>query len=203
MQKVFCFSGQIESGKDMAAKYLTQRLGTTWRQVAFGDNVKRVLAENFGITREDIEEWKRKDEVPPEFDMTIRRSLMWIGDGFRQIRASIWIDKLFENNPSDNLVISDGRYLSEVAAVHDRGGINIAIYRPGHGNDIDHPSEAQLKPYIDLLAEHCYTSRVITSGMGSPFDFFLLNNSSLDDLYDTIEDTLLPFINSKWKRKEK
>jgi len=208
MQKVICLSGQIESGKDAAGKYLVKRLRNIepyrklyplWKRVAFGDEVKRVLSENYGVSLDFIEEWKRVDETPPGFDMTIRRALMWIGDGFRQIRASIWIDKLFEkHSPVDaHLVISDGRYLSELQAATDREGINVAIHRPSHGNDIDHPSEAQLKPYIDALAERYHKSRPV-SDPDSPFDYFLLNASSLDDLYDTIEDSLIPFIKERF-----
>jgi len=203
-QKLVCISGQIESGKDAMATYLTKQLNRIepidsyrrWRQVAFGDAVKRVLSKNFGISREFIEEWKRKDEAPPGFDMTIRKALMWIGDGFRQIRASIWIDKLFEENqPLDgHLVISDGRYVSEVDAVRERGGINIAIYRPGHANDIKHPSESQLKPFMDDLVCRYKRSGKVTI---SPFDFFVINNGSLDDLYDDLGELLIPFIREK------
>jgi hypothetical protein len=199
-------------GKDTAADHLIKALFNKtekespwdwitdgWGRAAFGDAVKETYMKSFNLDRAFIEEWKRKDDPPPGFIMNVRRSLQWIGDGFRQIRASIWIDKLFTNH-KHNVIISDGRYFSELDAVRERKGINVAIWRPGFENDIDHPSEAQLKPEIDKLRGLGIGSGPVDEVDDSVFDYFLVNNGSVEDLYKKVENELLPFVKDWYVR---
>ena len=126
---------------------------------------------------------------------------MFIGDGFRQINPMVWVEALFRElrkKTSNNAVISDGRYKSEVAAVVERGGINVAIWRPGFENDIDHPSESELKPEIDKLVE----AGVITGpieGIESLFDFFLVNDGSVEDLKNKVDEYLVPYVEKDYE----
>lgn len=197
MQKIVCFSGQMANGKTEAAEYLHRRLSglVNWRTVAFGDAVKDVFASSFNVDRDFIEKWKRNSSPPPGFKKNVRESLMFIGDGFREINPNIWIDILYRNHWEQeyNLLVGDGRYFSEVDSVSDRNGLNVAVWRPGYENDIDHPSEKELKPEIDRLINGMSSSGVVEIS-DSPFDIFLINDKSLDEFYKTIDDVLCSYM---------
>lgn len=191
-QKIVCFCGQMAVGKDEAADHLFRKLD--WNRTAWGNNVKFVYMESFGVSREFIEQWKRQDESPPGFYKNIRESLMFIGDGFRQMNPNVWVDWLFRDFPTQDLIISDGRYFSECDAVRSRGGINVAVWRPGYENNIDHPSESQLKPEIIRLVKKYGSSGPIKDD--GVFDYLLLNDGDLSKLFTLVEEDLVPYINS-------
>ena len=136
---LIAFSGQIDSGKTSASKYLTSRLteitGQNWTIMSYAYNVKDIFCRTFNVTREFVEEWKRKDESPPGFDQSVRKSLIFIGDGYRQIQSHYWVN-LLEKELINNHCIDDVRYLSEYTMVKKLGGINILIWRAGHENNI-------------------------------------------------------------------
>jgi len=119
--------------------------------------------------------------------------LMFIGDGFRQINPAVWVEALFRDSHGNNVIISDGRYYSEVAAVTGRGGIDVAVWRPGYENDIDHPSESELKPEIEKLIQVGMATGSIEE-IVSPFDFFLVNDGTIGDLQKKIDTLLVPFV---------
>ncbi len=200
-QKVICFSGQKNNGKDSAADYLAKRLnglwsGGIWHRVAFGDGVKRVFMRVWGVSRAWLEEWKRKDNPPPGFEQTVRQALMFIGDGFRQIQPTIWIDKLYKDNSSGNLVISDGRYDTELVSAKERDGMTILVWRPGHENDIKHNSESQLVPHLEKLKK--YKSGPVNDP-DIPFDWFLINDGSMSSLCHKIDSQLIPHIKKRFE----
>lgn len=199
MNKVICFFGQAGSGKDTAANHLVKRLENGWKRIGFADEVKKVFMNSFNVTWEFIEEWKRKDEIPPGFDMPVRKALQQIGDGFRKIRADIWIDFAFRNK--HNMAISDGRYLNEAKAVRERGGLNILLYRPGFENDDPNPSESQIKPYVEWCAKNVKQGYVdwgnhLTANLPDlkHFDCFLINDGNPEQMYTTI-DKMISFTN--------
>ena len=127
----------------------------------------------------------------------VRHSLMFIGDGFRQIKPSTWVELLFNKFPGENLVISDGRYFSECDAVRNRKGINIAVWRKDYENDIEHPSESQLKPDIMALKEAIPKGGEVTI-KDSPFDWFLVNDDTVERIYERIDQDLLPYIKKRF-----
>ena len=144
-------AGQAQMGKDTLADRLQLQLNGLvelqckthgeqftpdkgWQRTAFAKNVKRVYAETFGVDYDFIEEWKVKPEPPPGFGMTVRQSLQFIGDGFRQIKGSIWVDLCFRD-PSLAQIISDVRYPNEFLRVKQEGGLNIVIGRTDKLND--------------------------------------------------------------------
>lgn len=219
-------SGQLRNGKDTVADHLFQKLDPNfgWKRTAFASNVKRIFCETFGVDLAFIEEWKVKDSIPPGFGMNVRRGLQQIGDGFRQIYPTIWLDLVFrESGPK---IISDVRYINEVKKVKEEGGLNILVVRPGYVNDDPNGSEAQIKPYtrwglyytdwlaskivtvetpdddkVVLRADHRQTtvdrrSYYIPEFMHL-FDMVIRNDGTLDDLYRIIDDRVLPFVESK------
>jgi hypothetical protein len=210
-QKIICFSGQRFNGKDAAADHLAFRLNNEFvdrgdedtkgvkcefHRIAFGDAVKRTYMNAFDVDLNFVEKWKPIDDPPYGFEKNIREALMFIGDGFRQINPSVWVDYLFRLLKDKNAIISDGRYNSEVEAVSKRKGVNIAIWRPGFENEIDHPSEAELKPEIKKLIR--YQGETGPIEMESPFDYFLVNEGTLIKLNSTIDGLLLPYLKENY-----
>ena len=201
MGNIIATYAQLANGKDTLCDYLVDVLpkNKNWTRGAFANAVKDTYCKAFGVTREFIEEWKRKDECPPGMLMNVRKSLQFIGDGFRQIVPSIWIDIALRSE--DNLIISDGRYINEAKAVHNKNGLNILIYRDGYLNDDPNPSEAQLKPIIQYCLENkiaegpinLFGHKKYPKGLEC-FDFFIINNGSREDFYDKINKQLVPFI---------
>lgn len=193
---IVSFSGQLGNGKTIAAKYLAKKLN--WKVVSFAAAVKKIFAESFEVDSDFIEKWKRESEPPPNFNMNVRKSLQFIGDGFRQIQNDIWI-KIASRYAGD-FTIDDARYLNESRAVKAKNGINVLIFRPGFLNDDPNPSESQIRPLI----EWCISNRVDGQIFYPPqdlqnYDYFLINDGNLDDLYYKIDNKLIPFLKDKYE----
>lgn len=202
--KVVGFSGQIGVGKNEAANYLAKKLG--WKAIGFADALKQLFMNYFNVSWEFIEEWKRKNEIPPGFDLNIRKSLQLIGNEFRNIKETVWTDIVFNNN--DSICIYDCRYLQEAREIKERGGVNILLYRPNFVNNDSAPSESQLKPIINWCIKNCLEDGPITHYKHCPncdqwlneltyYDFFLKNDDTLETLCNKIDNILIPFLSKK------
>jgi hypothetical protein len=228
--KVVAFGGQIASGKDSCANYLVKKLNEKlfgndynsslgpigWERIAFGDGLKKVFMDAFGEDLPFVEEWKRRDEIPEGYITTIRKALQTIGDDFRQIHPDVWVNLVFRQSRA-RMVISDVRYVSEALAVKKHGGINILLWRPGHENDMDHPSESQIRPYVEYFKEEGVV-RPRKGGIGdfmvrmkkvlnvktippeilpgALFDLFLVSES-LESLYNKIDEIVIPYVEKR------
>lgn len=203
-------AGQKQNGKDTLADYIFGQLKKceefklNFERAAFAFNVKKVFSETFDVSYEFIEDWKVKSEPPPGFDITVREALQFIGDGFRKIKSSIWIDLMFRYN--ENKIISDVRYLNEAHRIVEEGGFNILIAHPDRVNDDPNGSEAQIRPYAVWCLENMSTSGFITNtaSVNKPehmdlFTCFVRNDKSIDDLYEITDEIIVPFIKLKIK----
>ncbi len=210
--KAILFASQAQNGKDEGANYLKNYLDINCSNVlfsreAFAFNVKKVFCDTFNVNLGFIEEWKTKQEIPEGFDMPVRQALQFIGDGFRKIKGSIWRDLVF--NIKNSKIISDGRYINELARCKEEGGVNVLVARPGFVNDDPNGSEAQIRPYIIWAMENLQSGIVNKqehySGYPENFfdlvDIFLLNDGSLEDYYKKIKDIVVPCIVKKWTLK--
>jgi hypothetical protein len=211
-------AGQMQAGKDTLADRLAYKLNeineSKWSRKAFASNVKKVFCETFNVDLAFIEEWKVKSEAPPGFDMPVRQSLQFIGDGFRKIKGSIWLDLTFRDiNP---MIISDVRYIDEFVRVKTEGGLNVLIGRPDRLNDDSNGSEAQIRPYIDwCLRAYSPTRKFVDlrdveyttlNGMLSDsdkppinmnqFDVFIRNDGTIEEFKEVIDTKLIPFVNN-------
>lgn len=200
--KVIGVAGQLANGKDVLSDYLAEKLNSKhriqWKRSAFATAVKDVYMNAFGKDAEFIETWKRKQEVPPGMLMNVRKGLQFIGDGFRQIQGDIWIDIALRDE-SRNLIISDSRYINEGKAIKKKGGFMIVIYRPGFLNDDPNPSESQIKAIVDYFLKNNIQEGPIKKTLNQPeelsyYDYFLINDGSLQDLYNKIDQKLIPYI---------
>lgn len=198
--QVIGVAAQLANGKDVLCDYLVQKL-PGWQRSAFANAVKGVFESSFGVTREFTEKWKRNPEAPPGMLQNVRKSLQFIGDGFRQIVDGIWIDIALRDE-SKKLIISDSRYINEAKAVKAKGGIMIVLYRPGFLNDDPNPSEAQIKPVVEWCAENLEEGP-IPHREGDPeflqyYDYFFVNEGSLEDLYEKVDRLLVPYIEGQY-----
>jgi len=203
-------AGQAQMGKDTLADYLCEKLNETnavqWTRSAFAQGVKDVYSNTFDVSREFIEEWKTKDEVPPGFDMTVRKGLQFIGDGFRTIRSSVWVDQPFKTTTPK--IISDVRYPNEFLRVRKEGGLNIIVGRSDKLNDDPNGSEALIRPYVEWALSReeseANTQLKLSDGdqiKGAPvnmgvFDLFVSNNGTKEEFYSKIDEVVVPFVES-------
>jgi hypothetical protein len=184
-------AGQLRQGKDLASDHLARTLGLD--RGAFATGVKQVFCEYFGVDMAFVERWKVVDEPPPGFLVSVRKSLQFIGDGFRSIKDDVWIERLFSQHPHD-VAISDVRYRNELAAVRERGGINVLIYRPGFMNDDPNGSEAQIRPFVEHFLAEGREGGVTADGDFGLVDFFLVNDGGIDDFRAKIDELVVPFL---------
>ena len=218
-------AGQAQMGKDTLADHLALKLNegggpevnddhpslAMWKRRAFAYNVKKVYADTFGVDFDFIEKWKTNPEPPPGFDMTVRQSLQFIGDGFRKILSTIWLDLAFRDKTSP-IIISDVRYINEFLRVKAEGGFNVLVGRPDKLNDDPNGSEAQIRPYIEWSLAAFGNKRFVTGEEirraveasrydakmppehMEKFDAFILNDGTKEAFLDTIETHLVPYI---------
>lgn len=226
---VIGISGQMLFGKDLIADSLCQKLneaggnwisnslddlGVKWQRAALAYNVKKVFMDTFDVTFDFIEKWKVIPEAPPGFDMPIRQALQFIGDGFRKIKSTIWLDLAFRDKNTPK-IISDVRYINEFRRVKKEGGLNILVGRTEKINNDPNGSESQIKPYVEWALKYLKDCESIepqlfklatVEAMGGGvqvappenmdcFDIFVQNDGTKEELLDKIEKILVPFVN--------
>lgn len=205
--KIIATAAQLNTGKDVFSDYLVDKLNlsfpNSWIRSAFADAVKKTFCDSFGVDRAFIEKWKRIPEAPPGMKMPVRQALQFIGDGFRQIVPDIWIDIALRSDC--NLILSDSRYINEAKAVKEKKGKMFIMYRPGFLNDDPNPSEAQIRPLVEFCKNNLQEGPLPElkalqekySNLPEDikyFDYFLVNDGSLQDLYNKIDNFVIPFL---------
>lgn len=213
--KAICVSAQLCMGKDVTCDYLVNRLNAIirlkenqavglWERSSFADSVKKIYELAFGVDRQFIEDWKRNPDPPDGMQKNVRQGLQFIGDGFRTIKSDIWIDIALRDK-SKNICISDGRYINEAKAVKDKNGITILLYRSGFLNDDPNLSESQLRPVLSWASKNLKNGPINIFSLSEEqlkdvpngiefFDYFLINDGSLLDLYNKIDQELIPYV---------
>ena len=119
--------GRAGSGKDTACCLMREVLrGKEVVRVAFGDEVKKELADNTGVPFDTIVAKKKY----------FRKKLQYWGTEYRRSQdENYWINKIkkevdFLMEVSDVVVVTDVRFLNEADFVKERGGIIIKITSP-------------------------------------------------------------------------
>jgi len=223
--KHIVFSGQLANGKDVLADMVAQDFNGNldpnsrgyWHRTAFAGAVKDIYCNAFGVDRDFVEKWKRHPEPPPGFLQTVRKSLQFIGDGFRQIQGDVWINIALRD--PRNVVISDGRYINEARAAHKLGGVNVLVWRPGFENNDPNLSEAQILPIIKwCLATNQNGPITHPAMLGSimydvepsfvktvepvegieNYDYFFRNDVEMEQLRDKVKAELIPFLRDRY-----
>jgi hypothetical protein len=214
--KVIGAAGQAQNGKDTISDRAMLRLtqsGQNWKRTAFALKVKQIFCDTFGVDMEFVEKWKVIPEPPPGFDMPVRQALQFIGDGFRKIQPTVWLDQPFRDR-SLPLIISDVRYVNEFTRVFTEGGLNILVAKPDRVNYDQNGSEAQIRPYAEWFLEffkndprmlfdlRSFDWKSIRKSHDIPsppenielFHVFICNCGSKDDLEKLVDESLMPII---------
>ena len=194
--------GLIGSGKDTIADYLVNF--HEFKRDSFASSLKDAVAAVFGWDREMLEgrtkqsrEWRER--VDPWWskrlgmpNLTPRWILQYWGTDVcrKGFNDAIWIASL-ENklqNTTDNVVISDCRFVNEVAAIKNAGGKVIWVKRGALPMWYDtalaanQGAEIQKKQMLELGIHASEWSWI-----GTDFDAVIDNNQGIEDLYKSIE----------------
>lgn len=178
MIKLVGLSGYAGSGKDEAAKGLDE-LG--FRRVAFADVLRSMAYATDPYVEHPFGGFVRLSEIVDQYGWDFvknnfpdaRRLLQRLGtEGGRSILGeNIWVDTLLNSLEHDKVVVTDVRFLNEMVAIKERGGITVRIVRPGVGPRNNHPSETSLDDVT--------------------FDRYLVNDGTIDELVSDMQDIVL------------
>jgi hypothetical protein len=199
--------GFIGSGKDTIADYLVNIHG--FRRESFANTLKDAVAAVFGWDRVMLEgrtkearEWR--EQVDPWWserldypNLTPRLVLQLWGTEVcrRGFHDDIWIASV-ENKlrrSKDNIVISDCRFPNEIASIKQAGGSIIRVDRgiQPHWYDVAVQANKGVESAVKWLKEEkIHTSE--TAWVGTKFDYILDNNSTLDSLFNQVENVVQP-----------
>ena len=168
--------GYAQSGKDTVAEYLIEHYG--YRRVAFADQLRLALynlnplvtvGDMMGVplqTAVDGLGWESVKVGSPD----VRRLLQRMGTevGRQMWGEDFWVNQAMKNvTKFDKVVFTDVRYPNEYRSIKQREGTVWRVERPGVGAVNNHASETAMD-----------SIRV---------DGILTNNSTKDDLYETID----------------
>lgn len=181
MLKLVLISGKAESGKDTVAKIIENKVNNKFAVITphIADKVKSIAKEDFG--------WDGiKDEKG-------RALLQLIGDGGRQYNPNIWVNhflrflhfsKALNNSKGVKalILIPDVRYKNEVIKLVEWGNENeiqvfkVRVERPNYTNKL---TEEQRKNSSETDLDNCEF-----------WDFKVINDSTLENLYKTVDKML-------------
>jgi hypothetical protein len=202
MIELLGIASQKQMGKDALAGLLKDEMkGYEVSKVAFADGIKDSFCQLFNVDRDFIEKWKENPNPPPGWDMTVRKALQFIGDGFRGIKPLVWVDQAARTVEKGKWwkkihVFSDIRYMNELKKTKEMGGFVILMFRPGHINDINHPSENQIRAILDHFIQHKVPEGPY-SGTVECVDYFLINDGTLEDLRAKVINKVIPYLETK------
>lgn len=204
------FVGLIGAGKDTAADYLVNFHG--FRRDSFANTLKDAVSCVFGWDRTLLEgrtnearEWR--EQVDPWWaerldmpNLTPRWILQYWGTEVcrKGFHDDIWIASL-ENKmrkTGDNIVISDVRFPNEIKAIHNAGGMVIRVQRGENPEWFKDAADMNAgdrcinymtaKVRMQKLGIHASE----TAWVGGAIDHTITNNSTIDDLYNQIQDLI-------------
>lgn len=181
-------TGKAGAGKDTLALHLQQKHGYTRR--AFADPIKELLNRRFGWTPEQWEDrqWKERPcvitlDVPARdwhSRLSPRQLAQWLGTevGRNTFGEDCWVRALenwWVRRADTTLVIPDVRFNNEAEWIQRMGGRVIRVTRPNAPGVAPHVSERGVDDnYIN---------------------FFLVNNASIEHMYNAIDCYMEGFIN--------
>ncbi len=185
---LIAFLGKKRSGKDTVADFLIKNKG--FQKYVFADPLKKGLKAFFNLTDEQLYDEKLKETIDERWGVSPRRLLQVIGTDIFQhsINQFIpelkgeprnhwvnlfkeWYMKEKEKNPNLKIVIADARFIHEIKAIKELGGIVVKINRT-IGNNINndmHLSETEIDSIPDDM-----------------IDDTIINDDTLEKLYEKV-----------------
>ena len=158
-------AGKARSGKDTAAKYLLNKLGSDWYIASFADPMRAMLNAIDVDTSDEA-----KDLPSNQYGLSTRRMLQTLGTEWgRDCNGNnFWIDVFSRSNAGKRVIVPDVRFENEADLIRKHG---VLIHIKGRGGiEGSHISEQALS---------------IKHG-----DTVITNNGTLSELYaklDSIE----------------
>jgi hypothetical protein len=166
---IFGLTGKLGAGKNEAARRLALISPIPVVEVSYAAKLKESVAALFGITLDQIEEWKNDPlrrvlagdpcatfggDAASEVDMTFRQFLQRYGtEAHRDVFGQdFWLDAALPLNygrynvDGSLYVVTDCRFPNEAKRIKELGGWVIRIIGPNDETG-DHPSETQEIPY--------------------------------------------------------
>ena len=194
--------GFIGCGKDTIADYLVNF--HEFRRESFADSLKDSVAAVFGWDRtmmegrtkesrewrEKVDEWWAKRLSMPT--LTPRWVLQYWGTEVcrKTFHDDIWIASL-ENKlrqSQDSIVVSDVRFPNEIKAIKNLGGKIIWVQRgqlPDWYDDAVEANKGSNKAISEMKIKNIHASE--WAWVGTDFDHILSNNTTIDDLYNSVK----------------
>ena len=153
------------SGKDQFATFMHTFIrctspGLCVKRVSFADKLKDIAHQlyHWAGLREGgyYETYRDKKEVSlPLIGKSPRQIWIETGNNLRDVYKGTWIDFALRGVVADIIIIPDVRFINEVRAIRDQGGILIKINRPGtpQGTDL---AEVELDEFMswDLVVNN-------------------------------------------------
>ncbi len=127
-----------------------------------------------------VSEHEEIQDKPGQTAVTVRRILQWWGTEYRRAQdynywTKAWVRKIEEFDLDDiHVLIDDVRFMNELDAIKQHGGLIVKIERPGFDGANNHASETSLDEYND-------------------WDRILLNDGTLEEFKLKVEDLYISF----------
>lgn len=209
MSQIIGICGFMGSGKDTIADYLVNNHG--YKRESFANSLKDAVAVTFNWDREMLEgrskssrEWR--EQVDPWWserlgmpNLTPRWVLQYFGTDVvrNKFHDDMWIASL-ENRlakSTDDIVITDCRFPNELKAIRNAGGKCVRVKRGPEPEWYEFAEQFNKGPKGNMswalsrgrLLEEYKVHPSEYSWVGQTFDATMINDSTLDELYDQVE----------------
>lgn len=123
--------GAAGAGKGSVALRLVKQHGYVSRSLA--DPLYEAVSIFTGLSVEELQDRRRKEEILPGLGMSPRRMLQTLGTewGRNIVSRDIWVHHLFRRVGASDVVVADVRFLNEAQAIRRAGG---TIWRVTRGS---------------------------------------------------------------------
>jgi hypothetical protein len=155
MIKLIGITGKARSGKGEAEKLIQKYYG--YEVDSFAEPMRKFIIDLLGLRGKEEYEQLKDSPHPALGGKTIRYALQTLGTewGREMISNSLWVDTLLARSASKNVVISDVRFLNELSAIRDNGGIIIKVVRDFEISESLHQSEEGIPDeLVDYIIEN-------------------------------------------------
>lgn len=201
------FVGLIGAGKDTAADYLVNYHG--FRRDSFANTLKDAVAAVFGWDRvllegrtKEARAWREEEDTWWSNRLGMRITPRWVLQQWgtevcrQAFHDDIWIASL-ENKlrkTRDDVVISDVRFPNEIKAIHNSGGLVVRIKRGldpewfHYASIVNRGPDSNLEwSYAKAYMKNAGIHASETSWVGGNIDFTIANDSTIDELFNSIK----------------
>lgn len=156
-------AGKARAGKDFCANEMCHSF--SFYKTSFAEPLKKLCSDLFDMAREQLH-GGLKEVIDERYRITPRWLMQYLGtDVLRKIYPNIWTDYftrdyIKRDKKKHRIVIPDVRFVNEVDAIKNIGGVvwkivRLGDYKSAESGIKNHPSETELDSYnkFDLVIE--------------------------------------------------